>query len=114
MNGEGMPKRSDIERATAPLLGKALWNCTRAASMAMFDFGNRRQSVAWGGAKKEVGELALHVQCTWRIAREDCVIVGSRDIQYPADYPDDDEIPAEFDWDRDPTRLDKLVGSVQL
>ena len=76
--------------------------------MAMFDFGVRRKFID-RGSEKEIGELALHVQCAWRITRQDRVVVGSRDINYPADYYEGGTVPDEFDWDRDPTRLDKLV-----
>ena len=80
--------------------------------MAMFDFGARRKVVDFRGSEKEVGEFALHVQCAWRITREDRVIIGSRDIHYPADHSEGQEIPDEFDWDRDPNRLDKLLHTL--
>ena len=104
-----MPNREEIERATAPLVGKALWGCARAVNMVMFDFGERRQSVTFKGTPREVGEYALHVSCRWRIVRKDRVVVGSRDISYPAGYSDGDEIPEEFDWDRDRSLLDGLL-----
>ena len=77
--------------------------------MVMFDFGERNKILDFRGNEKEVGELALHVQCRWRITTESHVVVGSRDINYPADYSEDQEIREGFDWDRDPNRLDKLV-----
>ncbi|HXX18647.1 MAG TPA: hypothetical protein VEJ46_04535 [Candidatus Acidoferrum sp.] len=77
--------------------------------MAMFDFGERKKIIDSKGAEKETGEVALHVQCAWRIASSDRIIVGSRDLQYPADYSEDREVPDEFDWDRHPNRQDKLV-----
>lgn len=101
---------AEIERATKALLGKALRRCTRAADLASFSFGEPRNAFAPAGDTKEVGEYALHVQCAWRIAHKDEVVVGSRDLYYPADYGDaNQQIPDGFDWDRDPNRRDKLL-----
>jgi hypothetical protein len=102
----------EVERATAVLEGKALWRCLRAADMATFDFGRRRESFDSRGNTKEVGELALHVQCPWRITREDDVVVGSRDLYYPADYDESQDVPGDFDWEQHPNRRDKLLVSL--
>jgi hypothetical protein len=104
--------REKIENAVAPLEGKALWRCLRAADMATFDFGQRRTSVNWKGDPREVGELALHVQCAWRIVQKDRIVVGSRDLYYPAEYSDGDPVPENFDWERHPNRRDKLLASL--
>jgi hypothetical protein len=72
--------KTEIESATLTLHGKALWRCLRAADMAMFDFGKRRISPDFRGNPREVGDLALHVQCAWRITRDDLVLVGSNDL----------------------------------
>jgi hypothetical protein len=99
-----------IEKATEVLLGKALWGWTRAGDLASFAFGERKEVPSSRGGTKAVGEFALHVQCAWRITREDRVLVGSRDLYYPADYGDENrEISPDFDWDRDPNRRDKLL-----
>ena len=92
--------KPQIEKATAVLVGKALWGCTRAADLASFAFGERREAPSSGGGARPVGEFALHVQCAWRITRGDQVLVGSRDLYYPASYGDENrEIPPDFDWD---------------
>src|SRR5712691_8128852 len=101
--------KTEIESATAALNGKTLWRCLRASAMATFDFGQRRKVLGFRGNEKEVGELALHVQCAWRITRTDRVVVGSSDLNYPADYREDEAVPSDFDWDRDPNRRDKLL-----
>lgn len=99
-----------IKKATQVLVGKALWQCTRAADLASFDFGDRRSVPSRAGGTKIVGEYALHVQCAWRITHCDQVVVGSRDLYYPAGYGDQNrEIPADFDWDRDLNRRDSLL-----
>jgi len=104
--------KAQIENATAVLVGKPLWKCTRAADLASFQFGARNKVPGFRNTTKEVGEFALHVQCAWRIVRKDRVIVGSRDLYFPADYSDDEEIPPEFDWDRDPNLRDKQLQSL--
>jgi len=63
-----------IERATKVLIGKGLWNATRAADLASFQFGRRRELPDIYGNMKTVGEYSLHVQCAWRIPDEDRVI----------------------------------------
>jgi hypothetical protein len=112
---KGLPPaivKKQIESATAVLVGKPLWKCTRAADLASFQFGARSKVSGSRNVTTEVGEYALHVECAWRIAREDRVIVGSRDLYYPADYSGDEEIPPGFDWDRDANLLDQQVQSL--
>lgn len=105
--------KARIESATAVLIGRTLWAGRRAADMATFQFGARKKVSDFFGRPSEVGEYALHVQCAWRITRDDQVVVGSRDLYYPADYHDvSEDLPSEFDWDRDPNRRDKLLGTL--
>jgi hypothetical protein len=103
---------ADIQRATNVLVGKPLWRCLRAADMAMFDFGNRKKVPGLRGEWKEVGDFALHVQCAWRLTRQDRVIVGSTDLYYPASYQEDDQVPSDFDWDEEPNLRDKRLVSL--
>lgn len=107
-----MENSSEIERVTSQLVGKSLWGWGRATNMAMFDFGTPQTIIDRRGREKQVGEFVIHVHCHWRIATEDRVLVGSRDINYPAEYSDSDKIPDEFDWDRDVTRLDRLAAAL--
>lgn len=105
--------RARIESATAVLAGRKLWKCTRAADMACFDFGECRSVPDHRGGMREVGEYALHVQCAWRITRIDETVVGNQDVYYPAHYDDaHEDVPPEFDWDRDANRRDKLLGTL--
>jgi len=80
--------------------------------MAMFDFGARRKVIDSRGTEKDSGELALHVQCAWRITRGARILVGSRDIHYPSTYSEGQEISNDFDWERDTTRLDALLQAL--
>jgi hypothetical protein len=103
--------KTEIERATAVLIGKKLWRCTRAADLAAFQFGIRRPTKTFRGEPAEVGEFALHVQCGWRIAHGDKVLVARRDLYYPANYSSANQaIPEDFDWDISGANLqDRLV-----
>jgi hypothetical protein len=103
--------KPEIEKATSVLVGKSLWKCTRAADLGSFHFGAHRQVRTFRGDTVEVGDYALHVQCAWRIVQKDQIVVGSRDLYYPADYIEGEEVPAAFEWDRDPNRRDKLLSS---
>lgn len=109
----GGPVIKNAEKALAILVGKALWTCRRAADMATFQFGARVKKADFYGKTAEVGEYALHVQCAWRVARGGVIVVGSRDLYYPAGYEDDgDEIPSSFNWERDPNRRDTLIDEL--
>jgi hypothetical protein len=94
------------------LIGKTMWTCRRAADMATFQFGRRIPVNDYFNRPTEIGEYALHVQCSWRIAQGDLVLVGSRDLLYPAHYSDNDQIPEHFDWDRQPNRRDRLLSEL--
>lgn len=96
----------------AELNGRALWACRRAADMATFQFGERIQVKTHSGQSAEVGEYALHIQCDWRVIKGDLVFVGSRDLYYPANHREGDEIPGDFNWDRGPNRRDELLRSL--
>src|SRR4030095_13034377 len=91
-------------------VGRAMWTCRRAADMATFQFGAHKQVRTFKGEAAEVGEYALHVQCPWRIIRDETILVGSGDLYYPADDFSADGIPNNFNWDRDPNRRDHLLG----
>jgi len=101
--------RLKIESATECLIGKGLWGFSRAANLAVFQIGNRQTLPSQKGGTRVVGEFALHVDCAWNITREDRVVMARRDLYYPAGHEDPRQsIPEEFDWERDPNRLDEL------
>jgi len=94
------------------LIGRVMWTCRRAADMATFHFGERIQVQTHDGRSAEVGEYALHVQCDWRVIKGDSVFVGSRDLYYPANYRQENDIPDGFSWERDPNRRDELLRTL--
>ena len=106
MANETVKKR--IEDAMSNLIGQPMWACRRAADLAAFHFGRQNKTFDLKGANTEVGDYALHVQCPWRIVRDDRVIVGSGDLYYSADISNEQD-SAEFDWDRNSNRRDELI-----
>src|SRR5579862_6404080 len=100
--------KAEIEKATAALIGTALWSCRRTADLASFQFGQKEQAKTFRGNPVEVGEYALNVQCAWRIARENRVFVGSADLYYPSDLRIE-RTPPDFDWSKGPNRRDELL-----
>jgi hypothetical protein len=77
------------------LIGKRLWRCTRAADLACFQFGEHHKSRTFRGEEKEVGDYALHVQCSWRITHLNDIVVGRSDLFQPEDSR---SAPEDFDW----------------
>jgi hypothetical protein len=101
--------KQEIENAVAVLLGKVLWGSHRASDMTIFQFGVRKKVTDFYGRVAEVGEYALHVQCPWRIAEEERVVVGSLDLYYPPDLKIADPVP-HLDWDWESgNRQDELL-----
>jgi hypothetical protein len=90
--------QQQMQHALAPLVGLALWEMGRAADLQWFAFGKRRVVHDFRGEPKEVGEFALHLQCAWRIAEADKVLVASRDLYYPAGSTEN-VVPQGFRWD---------------
>jgi hypothetical protein len=99
-----------MDNPTSVLIGKPLWRCTRAADMACFQFGARHQCKSARGEDSEVGDYALHIQCSWRIIRGDEILVGREDLFQPGD-PAAPNADSYFDWQKSnlqDARLKKL------
>jgi hypothetical protein len=69
-----------IERTLQPLVGLELSAFGRAADLVWIHFGRLHRVPAWKRGFKFVGELAIHVQCPWRLSRRRSVVVGRGDI----------------------------------
>ena len=105
-----LPGKKQIQTALEVLVSQNLWSSGRAADLEWFQFGQRRTVTGFKGGIKEVGEYALHVQCSWRIRRGNSVIVGSHDLYHPADEMSD---AREFDWQvLGTTRRDKRIADL--
>jgi len=88
---------AEIEAALASLIALPLWSSGRAADVQWFQFGAQRVIHGRLGAPRVVGEFALHVQCAWRLAGPEGIVVASRDRHVPAGDPDAE--PPGWRWD---------------
>ena len=88
--------QQEIERALAPLIGRAVWAAGRAGAMLWVQLGERRPRRADDPGAPEVGEYALHVSCAWRLIGPHGIYVASGDLFTPADPMAD---LADFVWD---------------
>jgi hypothetical protein len=103
--------KKQVQKALEVLIGQPLWSSGRAADLEWFHFGQRRTVKGTRGDTKEVGEYALHVQCTWRIRHGDQVVVGGRDLYYPPEQSDD--LIEDFEWDvQGANRRDKRIAEL--
>lgn len=65
----------DIDTTLGSLVGLKLFFARRVADMRIFGFGEIRQY-----KKAPVGEIALHIQCPWRIDGPDGIVTGRGDL----------------------------------
>jgi hypothetical protein len=100
--------QQQIQAAASVLAGKSVWRCTRAADMACFQFGQRRQVKNVRGNDLEVGEYALRLQCPWRIVKDDQVVVAALDVYHPRPGHEDEDGP-EFDWEHAGNLFDERI-----
>lgn len=70
------------------LIGLELSRANRAADMLTLQFGNLTVLTN----NKSVGEIALHIQCPWRIESASEIITGRTDLWEPASTD-------SFDWE---------------
>jgi hypothetical protein len=92
-----MDIRERIQKELQCLHGVALVSAGRAANMACFDFGRQRRGLEHKDPTNRISGYALHVQCGWRFIGPEGIIVGSKDIYYPAGDPF--KKPDDFNWD---------------
>ena len=71
----------EIERALQPLVGLSWRAIGRAADVVWLQFGQLRKVPAFKGATKSVGEWALHLQCDWRLLKDDRGLLSAEDIR---------------------------------
>jgi hypothetical protein len=105
-----MTRDSDIQRRLSALVGLPLWALGRAADLAWFEFGDRRTVLSHLGKEKLVGDYALHIQCPWRITRDDKIITGRGDI-FCTPEESEEPIPADFDWQKG-NRFDRIIAAL--
>ena len=67
------------------LQGLPLWAAGRAVDLLWWQFGAKVRAPTKRDPDRIAGEYALHLQCAWRISGPTGVVVGSQDVQLPAD-----------------------------
>lgn len=82
--------RAELEK----LVGLPMWRANIMAGILGLAFGNRYPEKLRSGGMGESGDFGLHVQCAWRVAREDEVISGY--AEYMAIDEDDSPTYAAF------------------
>jgi len=97
-------------RSLEKLIGERWHALGRAADLVWLEFGPRRDVVDHRGETREVGEYALHVQCSWRVLDEDQLVTGSADIYRPRPGWTGE---GDFDWDvQGANRFDGRAGKL--
>ncbi|MCL6444879.1 MAG: hypothetical protein K6T83_15735 [Alicyclobacillus sp.] len=89
--------KGEIERQLRKIIGMPMILIGRASNMLWTSFGTPKVVTDRRGNQKQVGDYAIHVQCSWRIANQSRILVASNDIYVPSsswvgEYDD-------FDWD---------------
>ena len=69
--------RRAIQAQLNRIVNLPLWGIGRAASLLWLQFGDRHTVAAWRGGTKEVGTLALHIDCPWHWKRGEQVIANT-------------------------------------
>ena len=115
---EGNDVHSDLELITTSLtalIGLPFSRSTRAGSMRCFHFGKLVEAPpsALPHLDKKprgmVGDLALHVQCPWRLDTETSIVTGLTDLWQP--IPNCGTIDYDaWDWDRDGNLQDQRMA----
>lgn len=105
------PSAKRLERWLGALVGTPLWGAWRNADMAIFHFGRRRHTVDHFGHDVEVGDIAIHAECAWRLVFEGATAVGWRDLYYGAGIgPAREASEEEIEGRR--TRLDERIRTI--
>jgi hypothetical protein len=91
------------------LVGLNLRYAGRASNLFWLGFGEKIL-VTRRGKKEEVAEYALHIQCSWRIAKGYKIIVGSQDFYSPRTGLENEN--EHFEWNiQGNNRFDERIES---
>ncbi|HWL22436.1 hypothetical protein H7K20_18910 [Priestia aryabhattai] len=102
--------RQAIKSKVDKLVGLNLRYIGRASNLFWLGFGEKIL-VTRRGKMEEVAEYALHIQCSWRIAKANKIVVGSRDFYYPRTGLDNEN--EHFEWDvQGNNRFDERIKSI--
>ena len=92
-----------VRQALEQLVGQPLADRGRALDMLTLGFGRLRHHKG-----RTVGELALHVQCSWRVDGPEGIVTGRADFWEPADDKVDRASVGQHD--RDPNLQDRRMA----
>jgi len=93
------------------LIGLQLTYTTRAANMECFKFGHLL-STDNNNKQINIGEIALHLQCPWRLTNDIQILVADNDL-FEQENPNA-EYDEDFEWDKKmgnlrDIKLDKIL-----
>lgn len=88
--------KKEIIKILEQLIGFEFTRTTRAGAMECFKFGILYRKDR-KGVERQVGQFDIHLQCPWRITKNDAILVGSDDLVEQAD--ENAEFDENFDWD---------------
>ncbi len=94
--------------ALQPLIGLPLSRIGRASSLLWMHFGKLSEIALSDGRTKTVGDWAVHVQCSWRLARKGAIVLASRDF-----YRTNDGQLIGGDWENSgESKFDRMVKTI--
>ncbi|KLV28711.1 hypothetical protein [Priestia megaterium] len=101
--------RESIRSQIGKLIGLNLRYAGRASNLFWLGFGEMI-SVTRRGKNEELAEYALDIQCSWRITKDNKILVGSRDFYSPRTGWNEEN--DDFDWDvQGNNRFDERIES---
>lgn len=101
--------REAIRSQIGQLIGLNLRYAGRASNLFWLGFGEMI-SVTRRGKTEELAEYALNIQCSWRINKDNKILVGSRDFYSPRTGWNEEN--DDFDWDvQGNNRFDERIES---
>ncbi|MCM3256023.1 hypothetical protein [Priestia aryabhattai] len=101
--------REAIRSQIVKLIGLNLRYAGRASNLFWLGFGEMI-SVTRRGKTEELAEYALNIQCSWRITKDNKILVGSRDFYSPRTGWNEEN--DDFDWDvQGNNRFDERIES---
>lgn len=89
--------QADIVQQLSKIIEMPIFSIGRASNMLWTGFGVPRVVRDRRGNEKTVGDYAIHIQCSWRIASQSKIIVASQDFYVPSSSWTGGE--DDFDWD---------------
>jgi len=88
--------KNKIKHILEHLVGFEFTRTTRAGATECLKFGTLYRH-DHKGIERQIGEFGIHLQCPWRITKDNVILVGYNDL---TEQPDETaEYDENFDWD---------------